>query len=47
MLVVEDDERQRESIQQLLSADDVEITGVGHGGGGAGAACRPRRSIAW
>ncbi len=29
ILVVEDDERQRESIQQLLSADDVQITGVG------------------
>ncbi len=29
VLVVEDDERQRESIQQLLGADNVQITGVG------------------
>ena len=29
VLVVEDDERQRKSIQQLLGSDDVEITGVG------------------
>jgi CheY-like chemotaxis protein/signal transduction histidine kinase len=29
VLVVEDDDRQRESIQQLLAADNVQITGVG------------------
>ena len=29
VLVVEDDDRQRESIQQLLASDDVQITGVG------------------
>ena len=49
LLVVEDDEAQREAIVELVGGDgDVEIVAVGSSRGGArGARLRARRSTAW
>ena len=47
LLVVEDDETQRESMIELIEHEDVEITAVGYGGGGAARAAPRATSTAW
>ena len=47
VLVVEDDERQRESIRQLLGNDDVEIAGVGNAAEALEQLRDARPSTAW
>ncbi len=46
VLLVEDDERQRDSVVSLIADADVKIDAVGYGRGSAGLACAPRFSIA-
>ena len=47
LLLVEDDETERNSVAELLSHEDIEITAAETGADGARAACVRIRSIAW
>ena len=47
LLIVEDNDIERQSIVELLGYDDIEISHRRHRRGGAGGDARPSRSIAW
>ena len=47
LLVVEDNDIERQSIVELLGYDDIEMVTVGHRRRGAGGDARPSRSTAW